>query len=152
MQIMAQQDVRGIPVVTAPHPIHTLLAAFPLAFFTAAFLTDLTYVNTAEMMWANFSIWLITGGLIMGVLAAVAGIVDFVRNRGARRAPRPWLHSLLNVLVLVLGTFNAFVHSRDAWTSVVPTGITLSAIVAVLVIFSSWTGTVVANRYPVGVA
>ena len=25
-----------------------------------------------------------------------------------------------NVLVLVLATFNYFVHTRDAWTSVVP--------------------------------
>lgn len=149
---MPQQDVRRTPTGWAPHPIHTLLAAFPLAFFTAAFLTDLTYVNTAEMMWANFSIWLITGGLIMGGLAAIAGIVDFVRNRGARRAPRPWFHSLLNILVLGLGLLNAFIHSRDAWTSVMPVGIILSAIVAVLVIASSWTGTKAAQTYPAGAA
>ncbi|WP_242140396.1 MULTISPECIES: DUF2231 domain-containing protein [unclassified Sphingomonas] len=149
---MAQQDVRDMPMASAPHPIHSVLAAFPLAFFTTAFVTDLTYVNTAEMMWANFSVWLITGGLIMGVLAAIAGIVDFARNRRARRAPRPWFHSLLNIVVLVLGTVNAFIHSRDAYTSVMPTGILLSAIVAVLVIVSSWTGTSVAHRYPVGAA
>lgn len=139
-------------MASAPHPIHTLLAAFPLAFFTTAFLTDLTYVNTAEMMWANFSIWLITGGLIMGGLAAVAGIIDFARNRRARRAPRPWFHSLLNVLVLGLALLNAFVHSRDAWTSVMPTGIILSAIVAVLVVIASWTGTTIAHRYSTGAA
>jgi uncharacterized membrane protein len=150
---MPPHDLHATHTVPPPHPIHTLLAAFPLAFFTAAFLTDLTYVNTAEMQWANFSVWLITGGLIMGGFAALAGIVDFVRNRRAvRRAPRPWFHSVLNVAVLGLALVNAFVHSRDAWTSVMPTGIILSGIVAVLVIVSSWTGTTVAHRLSTGAA
>ncbi|MDN4632080.1 DUF2231 domain-containing protein [Sphingomonas sp. PsM26] len=150
---MPPHDLHATHTVPPPHPIHTLLAAFPLAFFTAAFLTDLTYVNTAEMQWANFSVWLITGGLIMGGFAALAGIVDFVRNRRrVRRAPRPWFHSVLNVAVLGLALVNAFVHSRDAWTSVMPTGIILSGIVAVLVIVSSWTGTTVAHRLSTGAA
>jgi len=149
---MTQRDVPAIGVAMPPHPIHTLLAAFPLTFFTTAFVTDLTYVNTAEMQWANFSVWLITGGLIMTVLAAIAGIVDSSRNRHLRRAPRPWFHSLLNLAVLVLGTINAFVHSRDAWTSVMPTGILLSGVVAVLVIASSWTGVSVAHHTTSGVA
>jgi len=150
---MPPHDLHATQTVPPTHPIHTLLAAFPLAFFTAAFLTDLTYVNTAEMQWANFSVWLITGGLIMGGFAALAGIVDFVRNRRAvRRAPRPWFHSVLNVAVLGLALVNAFVHSRDAWTSVMPTGIILSGIVAVLVIVSSWTGTTVAHRLSTGAA
>lgn len=150
---MPPHDLHATQPVPPPHPIHTLLAAFPLAFFTAAFLTDLTYVNTAEMQWANFSVWLITGGLIMGGFAALAGIVDFARNRRrVRRAPRPWFHSVLNVAVLGLALVNAFVHSRDAWTSVMPTGIILSGIVAVLVIVSSWTGTTVAHRLSTGAA
>ena len=150
---MPPHDLHAPQTVPPPHPIHTLLAAFPLAFFTAAFLTDLTYVNTAEMQWANFSVWLITGGLIMGGFAALAGIVDFMRNRRAvRRAPRPWFHSVLNIAVLGLALVNAFVHSRDAWTSVMPTGIILSGIVAVLVIVSSWTGTTVAHRLSTGAA
>jgi uncharacterized membrane protein len=150
---MPPHDLHATQTVPPPHPIHTLLAAFPLAFFTAAFLTDLTYVNTAEMQWANFSVWLITGGLIMGGFAALAGIVDFARNRRAvRRAPRRWFHSVLNVAVLGLALVNAFVHSRDAWTSVMPTGIILSGIVAVLVIVSSWTGTTVAHRLSTGAA
>jgi uncharacterized membrane protein len=39
---------------------------------------------------------------------------------------------------------NVFVHSRDAWTSVVPEGIWLSAVVAILLVieaFRGWTAT-----------
>lgn len=126
------------------HPIHAMLAAFPLALFCGALLTDIAYANTAEMQWANFSVWLITFGLAMGVLAAVAGIVDALRDRGRprgrERQRRPWWHGVGTALMLAFALVNAFVHSRDAWTSVVPTGLILSAIVALLAIATSWQG------------
>lgn len=121
------------------HPIHGMLAAYPLALFSAALVSDIAYANTAQMQWANFSVWLIAGGLLMGVLAAIAGIVDAIKHRGAP-CRRPWPHSLGVGLMMVLALVNAFVHSRDAWTSVMPTGLILSAIVAVLAVATSWTG------------
>ncbi len=126
-----------VPVRT--HPIHGILAAYPLAFFTGALVTDIIYANTAEMQWANFSVWLITGGLLMGVLAAIAGLVDAIANRAVPRR-RPWPHSIGTLLMLLLALFNAFVHSRDAWTSVVPTGLVLSALVFILALATSWLG------------
>ena len=45
---------------------------------------------------------------------------------------------------------NAFVHSRDAWTSVVPTGLALSAVVVLLLVVLGWTGWT-ATRHRVGV-
>ena len=125
----------------AAHPLHTILAAFPIAFFTGAVVTDITYANTYEMQWANFSVWMITGGLVMFVLAGLAGIVDALWNR-KRRLPRPgWPHSLGMLIVFVVEVFNALVHSRDAYTSVMPTGLILSVIGAVLVLVVSWIGT-----------
>lgn len=132
--------VTPVRTVVRTHPIHGILAAYPLAFFTGALVTDIAYVNTAQMQWANFSIWLIAGGILMGVLAAIAGIVDAIANRGRVRVRRPWPHSIGTVLMLVLALFNAFIHSRDAWTSVMPTGIILSVIVAVLALVTSWSG------------
>lgn len=40
----------------------------------------------------------------------------------------------------ILALFNVVVHSCDGWTSVVPTGIILSAIVSVLALVTSWMG------------
>ena len=130
------------PVASATHPLHVLLGAYPIACFSGAFLTDIVYMNTAVMMWANFSIWLITAGLVMGVAAAVVGIVEALVSR-KRAVLRPgWVHSIGNALVLLLSLWNAFVHSRDAYTSVVPTGIILSGVVTVLVLVVNWLGTV----------
>ncbi|MEJ7661857.1 MAG: DUF2231 domain-containing protein [Hymenobacter sp.] len=67
--------------VSALHPLHVLLGAYPIAFFSGAFLTDIIYSNTAVMMWANFSVWLITGGLVMGIAAAIVGIGEALFSR-----------------------------------------------------------------------
>jgi len=45
-----------------------------------------------------------------------------------------------NVVVLVLALFNSFVHSRDAWTSVVPSGLILSALTVIVLLFTGWMG------------
>lgn len=120
-------------------PLHGMLAAFPLAFFVAAFLSDWAYSQSANMQWANFSVWLITGGVIMAVAAGIAGIVNaMVIGRAGRRHSS--LHSVLTIVMLVTAIINDFVHSRDGWTSVVPTGIILSAITALLVLITSWIG------------
>ena len=111
--------------------------------FTGAFVTDITYANSYNMQWANFSVWLITAGLVMGALAGVAGIVDYVASRRTRRAARTSgrVHSWGNALVLLLSLWNVLIHSRDGYNSVVPMGIILSGIVAVLVLATSWLGT-----------
>ena len=56
-------------------------------------------------------------------LAAIAGLIDFFGNRLIRAQGPAWPHMIGNVILLVLATFDVLVHARDAWTSVVPTGI-----------------------------
>ena len=134
------------------HPIHPMLIPFPIASFIGALITDIAYWRTAEMMWSNFSAWLIAGGLVFGGLAALAGLIDFASNR-AIRAQRPaWPHVIGNILALALSFINLLVHSRDGWTSVVPLGLMLSALVVVILLFTGWMGWSMVYRYRVGVA
>lgn len=104
------------------------------------------------MMWADFSAWLVTVGVIIGFIAAIFGLIDFASNRLIRAQPPAWPHALGNVLVLILATLNMFVHSRDAWTSVVPWGLTLSAVCVLILIFTVWMGRSMVYRHRVGVA
>jgi uncharacterized membrane protein len=93
-------------------PIHPMLVPIPIACFIGVLLTDLTYWWSAEMMWADFSAWLVSVGVIFGFLAAIFGLIDFLGSR-AIRAQRPaWPHAIGNVVLLILTTLNMFVHSR----------------------------------------
>ena len=40
--------------MTASRPIHQMLVPFSVAYLTAAFVTDLAYWRTAEVMWERF--------------------------------------------------------------------------------------------------
>jgi uncharacterized membrane protein len=135
----------------ANHPIHPMLVPIPIACFIGALVTDIAYAATAEIMWSDFSAWLILAGLIGGVLAAIAGLTDFFGNRRIRQLMPAWPHLLGNSLVLVLAFFNLLVHMRDAWTSVVPTGLILSIIVVLILPVTGWLGWAMVYRHGVGV-
>lgn len=133
------------------HPIHPMLVPFPIACFVGTLLTDIAYWRTANMMWADFSAWLVTVGVIFAYLAAIAGLVDFLSNRLIRAQAPAWPHVIGNLIVLVLATLNMLVHTRDAWTSVVPWGLALSTAVVLILLFTGWMGWSMVYRHRVGV-
>src|SRR5689334_16933760 len=113
-------------------PIYLLLFPIPVVCFVAALITDATYAKSAFLMWLHFSQWLLAGGLAFGALAALALAVEFFVS-GAIRATRfGWAHLGLFYASLIVELFNAFVHTIDGWTAVVPTGMILSIVGAAL--------------------
>jgi len=133
-------------------PIHPMLVPIPIACIVGVLLTDLTYWWSAEMMWANCSAWLVTVGVIFGYLAAIFGLIDFLGSRSIRAQSPAWPHAIGNVVLLILATLNMFVHSRDAWTSVVPWGLALSAAAVLILLFTAWMGRAPVYEHRVGVA
>lgn len=135
----------------AGHPIHAMLVPFPIACFTLTLLTDIAYWRTSNLMWQEFSSWLLLAGLIFGGLAALAGAVDLL-SRSAVRAQRPaWPHAIGNVIVLALAFVNSLVHAGDGWTAVVPYGLILSAVTVLLIFVTGWLGHSMVYRHGVGV-
>jgi uncharacterized membrane protein len=115
-----------------------MVAPFPLACFAGALVTDLLYWQTDAVMWERFSIWLIFSGMIMAGVATVAAVIDFARSRRIRTSMPAWLYAIGGAIAFVLALINAFVHSRDAYTAVVPEGLALSALVVVILLLTSW--------------
>lgn len=119
--------------VGEPKPLFSGLMIFPATCFIVTLVTDVAYAKSANMAWETFSVWLLTIGLIAaGLFVAIGLIQAFGQGR--------WPSLVLRVgyaIALILALFNAFVHSRDGYTSVVPTGLTLS-IATVLVLTLSW--------------
>jgi uncharacterized membrane protein len=135
----------------AGHPIHAMLVPIPIVCFDGTLVCDVVYWRTATMLWADMSAWLVTIGLIVSVFAATAGLIDFFGEQRIRQLRSAWIHGLGNVAVIILSIFNALVHTRDAYTSVVPAGLTLSALVVVILLVTGWNGWSMVYRHGVGV-
>ncbi len=132
-------------------PLHMIFVPFPIVCFTGTLITDIAYWQTDEVMWERFSIWLLTAGLVMAAFAMIAGLIDFSFSRRVRALRPAWFHVLGSLIVIGLCVLNAFVHSRDAYTAVVPQGLILSAIVVIIMIFTNWMGRDMVTRRGVGV-
>ena len=83
-------------------------------------------------------------------MAALAGVIDFLGEPRVRRLRAAWIHAVGNVLAVILSIFNLFIHSRDAWTSVVPQGIWLSGIAALLLLVVGVRGWSATQRRAIG--
>ncbi len=135
----------------AGHPLHVMLVPIPVVCFIGALITDIAYAQTAKMLWTDMSAWLLAVGVIVAFLAALAGLTDFFGDRRIRELRAAWIHALGNIAVLILSIFNVLIHTRDAYTSVVPTGLILSAIVVLILLVTGWNGWSMVYRHRVGV-
>ena len=113
--------------------LHGRLAPLGAGLLIAAFVTDLLYWRTVQVQWETFSVWLITAGLLLAALSGLALVADLGLQRGRRISG--WRFALF-AAAAVLSILNAFVHSRDGYTAVVPSGLALSAAVTVLLVLA----------------
>jgi uncharacterized membrane protein len=123
--------------VIAGPPVYSVLAQFPAVSFTLALLTDLAYWYTEDLMWLNFSSWLLFAGLVFAAFAILACIAELLFRSASWPA---WPHVIGGVIVVVLAFLNSFVHAADGWTAVVPWGLTLSALTVVVMLATGWLG------------
>src|SRR5580698_2177058 len=138
-------------VTLGRRPLHAMLVPIPIVCFVATLITDIVYWQSAAILWANISAWLLIVGLIASLIAASAGIVDFFGDPRIRDLRAAWIHGIGNVTALILSIFNCLIHTRDAYTSVVPTGLILSALVVVILLVTGWNGWALVYRHGVGV-
>ena len=129
-----------------------MLVPIPVACFVGTLLTDITYAQTANIQWVNFSSWMLAVGLIVALFAVIAGVIDFFGDRRIRDLRAVWIHAIGNAAALVIAIVNAFVHSRDGYTAVVPTGLILSSLTVLILLVTGWMGWEMVYRHRVGVA
>jgi uncharacterized membrane protein len=119
------------------HPLHAALLAAIVPLYLGAFLSDHAYSRTYQIQWSNFAAWLIAGAMVFTGVALLWALVDLVRE--GRRRGRPLVYFLLLAAIFVLGLLDSFIHTRDAW-GVMPEGLILSSILAVLAVAATWIG------------
>ena len=94
----------------AGHPIHPMLVAFPLAFYTTTVVTLLVYIGTREAFWYRFAMVASAAGIATAVIAAVPGAIDLLALPAGSRSRRSGLqHAGFNLLATVLFAVTALV-------------------------------------------
>ena len=136
----------------AGHPLHPMLIPFPVACFVLTLVSDLGFWKSGDPFWTTASLWLLGVGLIGAALAAVAGLIDLFGDDRIRDLNDAWLHAGGNIVAVLIQLYNwysRYAHGSDA---VIPTGLILSLIVVLGLLFTGWKGWEMVYRHRVGVA
>lgn len=133
------------------HAIHPVLIVFPLGLLATAVVFDVVNLITGTSVYAVVSYWLMTAGLIGGVLAAPFGWYDwFGIPRGSRAKYIGLMHGVTMALTLVLFFFSWWLRSNvperpESLAS------TFSFIGFATALFGGWLGGELVERLGIGV-
>jgi uncharacterized membrane protein len=143
----------GVPstVAIAGHPLHPAIVTMPIGLLVSVAATDTAYWLLRDDFWARASFWLIVGGLVTGLVAAITGFMDFLKIGRVRKHTAGWAHMYANVTALVMTAINLGLRLGDPRENVVFTGLILSVIVATLLGISGWYGGELVYRHKVAV-
>ena len=141
-------------VKIADHPIHPMLIPFPVVFLVTACVTDLVFWRTGNANWATASMWLIGAGVVMALVAALAGFGDFFGDERIRNLSDAWQHMIGNLIAVVIALINWYIRysSTSPADAVFPYGVWLSLATVLLLLFNGWKGWELVYRHHVGVS
>src|SRR5437867_12625960 len=126
------------------HPIHPMLVAFPVAFYTSTLVGYLLYQVLGDTFWFRLGLAANVAGVVMALVTAVPGFVDWLLGIPTSSPAKGIgaLHMVLNVGALILFAANAFVHSAY-WLTPPPNmglGIALALVGLGLTLGAGWLG------------
>ena len=142
------------PVSTANilgHPLHPMLIPFPIAFLVATFVCDLIFWRTGNGAFATATLWLLGAALVMAALAAVAGLTDFLGDGRIRAIGAAWHHMIGNVVAVLLSLWNWYRRYEAGEAAVLPTGLFISLLVVLILLYTGWRGWEMVYRHRVAV-
>jgi uncharacterized membrane protein len=122
------------------HPIHPMLIPFPIAFFVATLGCDLAFWSTANSDWFAASAWLLGAGIVMALFAALAGLIDLLGDARIRALRAVWWHAGGNLLLVAVQIVSWYIRHSEGPAVVVPTGLILSVVAVLLMLFTGWMG------------
>ena len=142
----------GTVAAIGRHPLHPLLVPLPIGFLVGALVADIAFAASADAFWTRAAFWLLIGGVITGLLAGLAGIIELLGVPRARAMTSAWIHGLGNVVALVLALVNVILRWNDPVAPAGATGLVLSLVVVAILVVTGWIGGELSYRHGVGVS
>jgi len=136
----------------AGHPLHPMLIPFPVAFLVATLVCDLIFWRTGNAAWSTASLYLLGAALVMAALAVLAGLTDFMGDERIRSLSAAWHHMVGNVVVVLLSLWNWYRRYETGEAAVIPTGLLISFVVVLILLYTGWRGWEMVYRHRVAVS
>lgn len=133
------------------HPIHPMVIAFPIAFFSGTLIFDLlSVILDNQNLWLS-AYYMEIAGVITALLAAVPGIVDYAKvvppkSSAKKRAAQ---HGLLNTTHVII-FFIAWWLKRDEGIAIILI-ILLEILGVIIMSIAGWLGGTLVYRNQIGV-
>ena len=133
------------------HPVHPMLIVFPLGLLPAAVACDIIFLIRHNPNWAHISYWLIAGGVLSGLVAAIFGFADWLALESGTRAKRlgVW-HLIMNDMLLILFAVSWWLR-RPAPDAPTMTAIVIGIVGLLFGLIGGWIGGELVYRLSVGV-
>jgi uncharacterized membrane protein len=135
----------------AGHPLHPMLIHFPVAALLGLVGTDVAYLLSGDAFWARAGLWLSGVGAFGGWMASFAGLVDIATVAAVRRLVTAWCHAIIAVMMLSLATLNWMLRLPDQAAHIVPWGLYVSGLTALLIALAGYLGGRLVYEHTVGV-
>jgi len=133
------------------HPIHPMLIVFPLGLLATSVAFDIVGLVQRDVEWFRISFWMISAGIIGGLLAAVFGLIDWLAIPSGTRAKGVGLwHGGLNLLVVLL-FIGSWAIREGAPDNPGNGAFVLSFIAVLIALVAGWLGGELVDRLGVGV-
>jgi uncharacterized membrane protein len=135
------------------HPVHPMLVMFPGALLITGTIFDVVQVAGDNRTAGEVGFWMVTAGIIGGVLAAVTGLADWTKIPAGTRAKRIGkVHGLCNAAAMVLFVI-AWATRIDEHRHAGGAGSLILQIAGVLILgVSAWLGGELVDRLGIGVS
>jgi uncharacterized membrane protein len=133
------------------HPLHPMLIPFPITCLIGAFVTDILFLTSGDRGFATASHWLLGFGIGTALIAAAAGLIDYMGDDRIRRLGVALQHMLANVAAVVIAVINFVIRLDDQAAPIDNLGIYLSGAVVLILAYSGWLGGHMVYRHRVAV-
>jgi uncharacterized membrane protein len=141
-------------VKIAGHPVHPMLIAYPVAFYTATLVCYIVYSSNNNPFWFKVAVVANIAGVVMAAVAAIPGFIDWLAIPADSRARKTGLfHLVCNVTALVCYGIVALIEYKK-WDDINPTlglAIPLTAIGFILTLAAGFLGWTLVQKHHVGV-
>jgi uncharacterized membrane protein len=139
----------------AGHPVHPMLINYPVALYTASVVCYIVYGANTNPFWFKVAVVANGAGVLMAIVAALPGFIDWLAIPGAKKAKKVGLnHMLCNVGALLLFAINFFMQYKK-WNEAQPDAspsVLLTVLGLILTVIAGFLGWSLIQNHHVGIS